>query len=601
VVVGAAVPPPNGDEKAPPSPKHPEEESERHPLVGWFESEVRSELESINRKLDQLIATSSRLSGGSALSVGGASRSKTKNRVVLKSDTKMCLARCDSAASELDGAGSHTASGNEQPARARARGLSVILSKGPSPRRLPRQATLSQIVPEGDAESTNDSNQVCWPSEEEDRHNRRSGTTVSCGSRPGASRPESGRMDPRHASLSPADAKLLQQATLLHKQHTRPEIAESIWAFLEDADSGRWARRFACLQQLFIMATVCVTLLQTPVPSPLSGLTAAVLEICCDAIFLLEFLVRSATCPSAKAFFFSFYAVIDFLAAAPLALRLAVGPVLPEGPPETAANCVLMFAVPIVRLLKTLRRFQNFHLLLKAFHLAAEALPVLIFILFTIAFVFSVLIYLAERPSITSLPKAFWLTLVTMTTVGYGDIYPTTDAGICITGVLIIITVLYMAIPLGIVGEAFAKTWQDRDRILLMQRTRERLCQWGYTASDIPVLFRLSDSNDDGDLSLHEFRQLLTRMHIGFSDERIMKLFSSLDSSQTGTIDARDFVRGLFPSAYHEIFDEEDMAVSEAPSGSARPSARADEDCAHSLKGTSREDVTQSLPGVVRE
>mmetsp|Transcript_76716 Transcript_76716/g.237606 ORF Transcript_76716/g.237606 Transcript_76716/m.237606 type:complete len:281 (-) Transcript_76716:203-1045(-) len=267
-------------------------------------------------------------------------------------------------------------------------------------------------------------------------------------------------------------------------------------------------------------------------------------------------MLRLVSCPNPKVFILSFYAVVDLFAAAPLALRLAYGPVLPDGAVETVPHGILLFVVPLLRLLKTLRRFQKFHLLLKAFDLAAEALPVLLFILFFIALVFSVLIYLVERDNVQSLPIAFWFTIVTMTTVGYGDIYPTTDAGILITSMLIIVSVLYMAIPLGIVGEAFAQTWQDRDRLLLMHRTRDRLRQWGYSASDIPILFGITDGNADGELSLYEFRHLVTRMNIGFSDERVMKLFSSLDTSQKGTIDARSFVRGLFPEAYHGIFDD---------------------------------------------
>merc|ERR1712048_350303 len=207
----------------------------------------------------------------------------------------------------------------------------------------------------------------------------------------------------------------------------------------------------------------------------------------------------------------------------------------PPGEMKTVTNVILLGAVPIVRLLKTLRRFEKLHLLVKAFSLAAEALPVLLYMLFLIALVFSLLIYIVEpRDNIQSLPTAAWLTIVTMTTVGYGDVTPISGPGQSITAVLVVITMLYMAVPLGIIGNAFTQTWNERDRILLMQRTRDRLRQWGYTARDIPLLFQLSDSNGDGVLDIIEFRQLLTRMHVGFSDERIFQLFHSFDNDGSG-------------------------------------------------------------------
>jgi len=211
--------------------------------------------------------------------------------------------------------------------------------------------------------------------------------------------------------------------------------------------------------------------------------------------------------------------------------------------------------VPLVRLLKLVRRFEKFHLLLRAFELVAEALPVLLFILSAMALAFAMLIYLVEeRDNIPSVATAAWFTIVTMTTVGYGDITPQTSGGSVITGALVVVTVLYMAIPLGIVGDAFTQTWNERDRILLMQRTRERLTQWGYTAHDIPELFRLSDVNEDGELDITEFRELLRCMRIGFTDDRIFQLFNSFDQDRSGKVDDREFIRALFPNAYHEIF-----------------------------------------------
>eukprot|EP00403_Amphidinium_massartii_P013799 CAMPEP_0178430218 /NCGR_PEP_ID=MMETSP0689_2-20121128/31208_1 /TAXON_ID=160604 /ORGANISM="Amphidinium massartii, Strain CS-259" /LENGTH=197 /DNA_ID=CAMNT_0020052071 /DNA_START=353 /DNA_END=946 /DNA_ORIENTATION=+ len=140
-----------------------------------------------------------------------------------------------------------------------------------------------------------------------------------------------------------------------------------------------------------------------------------------------------------------------------------------------------------------------------------------------------------------------------MTTVGYGDIVPGNTRCTTITAVLIFVTMVYMSIPLGIIGSAFCDTWKDRDRILLMQRTRERLAQWGYTAKDIPVLFQAQDGDGDGELTSQEFLEMLQGMRIGLSEDRIYELFQSFDDDGSGTIDHKEFLKALFPKAYREM------------------------------------------------
>eukprot|EP00427_Karlodinium_veneficum_P054141 CAMPEP_0169417270 /NCGR_PEP_ID=MMETSP1017-20121227/63628_1 /TAXON_ID=342587 /ORGANISM="Karlodinium micrum, Strain CCMP2283" /LENGTH=77 /DNA_ID=CAMNT_0009525397 /DNA_START=40 /DNA_END=269 /DNA_ORIENTATION=+ len=72
-----------------------------------------------------------------------------------------------------------------------------------------------------------------------------------------------------------------------------------------------------------------------------------------------------------------------------------------------------------------------------------------------------------------------------MTTVGYGDITPSTVGGKGTMITLMIISSLYMAIPIGIVGYAFSEVWNNRDRLLLMHRMRDAFLQEGFTADSI--------------------------------------------------------------------------------------------------------------------
>eukprot|EP00403_Amphidinium_massartii_P008204 CAMPEP_0178423950 /NCGR_PEP_ID=MMETSP0689_2-20121128/27953_1 /TAXON_ID=160604 /ORGANISM="Amphidinium massartii, Strain CS-259" /LENGTH=716 /DNA_ID=CAMNT_0020045561 /DNA_START=9 /DNA_END=2155 /DNA_ORIENTATION=+ len=333
---------------------------------------------------------------------------------------------------------------------------------------------------------------------------------------------------------------------------------DKLWRFLEDPESSSAARSFDKAVPWFIMFTVCVSLLQTPVEPPISRFTSAIMETAIDCIYLAEFVARVVSCPNHRALFASPFTVVDIAASVPLFFRAAVGFILPDDDVRIVVFA-LLYVVPIVRLLKMLRRFEKLHLLVRAFQVSLEVLPALIFILFTLALVFCVIIYkLENRDNMPSLPDTFWFTIVTMTTLGYGDVTPQSGEAQFACGVLVVTTMLYMSIPLGVLGSAFSRTWDDRDRILLMKRTRDRLRQWGYNASDIPVLFSLCDTNQDGELSIFEFRNLIKHMQIGFSDERIFQLFHSFDHDLSGTVDDREFVRALFPYAYHDIYQAEE-------------------------------------------
>merc|ERR1712183_701080 len=146
---------------------------------------------------------------------------------------------------------------------------------------------------------------------------------------------------------------------------------------------------------------------------------------------------------------------------------------------------------------------------------------------------------------------------VTMCTVGYGDVTPKTMAGYIITLTTMILSALYMAIPIGIVGSAFDNVWRDRGRLLLMKRTRDRLVQLGYSAKDIPYLFQLvgRKADDKGHLHFSEFRRLITQMRVSMSAARVYELFHNFDTDNSGTIDDKEFMQGLFPATYAEHYE----------------------------------------------
>eukprot|EP00929_Paragymnodinium_shiwhaense_P065589 TRINITY_DN32862_c0_g1_i1.p1 TRINITY_DN32862_c0_g1~~TRINITY_DN32862_c0_g1_i1.p1 ORF type:complete len:789 (-),score=149.69 TRINITY_DN32862_c0_g1_i1:65-2431(-) len=356
-----------------------------------------------------------------------------------------------------------------------------------------------------------------------------------------------------------------QRTTHLLAKIQKGERANRLWTILEVPESSKWARMYARLMTYIILASVFLTYAYSLEPTGLpkviyqcqSGLVVATLETLFDVIFTAEFLTRLWVCPAYGAFRRSPYNVIDGLCAIPLFIRAAVGFILPLEDDGSVEWAVLICVLPVLRLLKTLRYFQQFHLLLSAFRLALEALPVLLFTLLVLVMSFSAAIYIAEpRENIHTVGQAIWLSTVTMGTVGYGDLVPKSTAGFVVVSALIVSSAMFMAIPLGIVGSSFSRVWEDRDRLLLIHRTRLCLIQAGYGPRDVQVLFRHFGNKMTGELGFEDFRNMLEAMCVGIDAERTQQLFRSFDEDGSGAINDIEFVRQVFPQcSYKDLCD----------------------------------------------
>lgn len=335
----------------------------------------------------------------------------------------------------------------------------------------------------------------------------------------------------------------------------RNEFAQKAWDFLDDPESSHAAMVYDTVLPFLLLAAVLVTIMQTIDPPVAEVALFNMFELVIEIFFSFELTVRYYASPNrGMQFIRKPFNFIDVLASLPLVVRIVVMIFSTE-----KANEEIMFicSVAVIRLLKMMRRFQKIHLLFGAFHLAFEALPVLIYSLVMITLFFASLVFLVESETFGSLPVAMWFTIVTMTTVGYGNIVPVTWEGTLIVSALVICSVLYMAMPLGIVGHAFTQVWEDRDRILLVKKTQAALQQWGYTARDIPVLFEIFDSKGEGELNIKDFRKMIHQMRIGLNDHRINELFHRIDDDGGGTIDDKELVRAIFPDALHDLYGDD--------------------------------------------
>lgn len=377
---------------------------------------------------------------------------------------------------------------------------------------------------------------------------------------------------------------------LAGRTRTRRRCTKKLWELLTDRESSRMARWYSQVMPAFIFLSVVYTLGSTIDEADRifnRSITGAV-ETAVELAFGVDLVMRWFSCPNRLSFVLNLYNIADIVSVAPLALRASVGFVITA---EMEGENTIMFVLavlPVLRLVKTLRYFPNVILLMNAFKLAFETLPALLYTLALIALTFASAIYMVEeRSNVPSLPKAIWLTIVTMTTVGYGDMVPESFWGIVIVACLVVSSVLYMSIPLGLIGHAFQVVWADRHKILLVQRARDSLIQWGYTADNVREFFEHFDADGSGEIDIEEFEDMIKAMKIGLSKLQIQQLFKSF-AGPDGDICEKDFIAGLFPNQYAKLYDIHEGGEEDEDEDSEDGDEKANEEGGHEDRPSGR-------------
>jgi hypothetical protein len=233
---------------------------------------------------------------------------------------------------------------------------------------------------------------------------------------------------------------------------------------------------------------------------------------------------------------------------------------------------LLLLLVPILRVLKITRHSSGWRLLLISIGDCLQPLLVPAFLLVLMTVFASCVIFWVEKhfacsehcgdedPTMAfeSIPHTMWFTIVTISTVGYGDVSPNTDAAKFVSSALILAGVCYMAMPLAIIGGTFSQVWDDRDRILMREKTRGRLTEGGVTVDDLRVLFEAADADGSGYVSRNEFVELVDAFQLGLTRSQVLRLFKSMDDNNSNSIAFEEFVFFLFPEL--EIQDESETA-----------------------------------------
>ena len=164
-------------------------------------------------------------------------------------------------------------------------------------------------------------------------------------------------------------------------------------------------------------------------------------------IFTIEYLLRIYCVRLPSSYVYSFYGIVDLLSLIPTYIS-----VLLPGAQALAVIRVLR-VLRIFRILKLFQYMGEVNHLAKALKLSKRKIFIFLFVVMNIVIVLGSVMYLieGEAAGYTSIPKSIYWAIVTLTTVGYGDIAPLTPIGQAISALIMLIGYSIIAVPTGIV------------------------------------------------------------------------------------------------------------------------------------------------------
>jgi voltage-gated potassium channel Kch len=307
-----------------------------------------------------------------------------------------------------------------------------------------------------------------------------------------------------------------------------------VWLLIEEPTSSNVAQAISIFIIGLIICSIAGFILETA-PEFYRASPAAfnVLEVTCTAAFTLEYFVRLAVCNEGSISHISFMIapmnIFDLMAVVPFYVELVLGSL---GHEDTPALRVfrLVRLVRVIRIFKLGRYATGMRLFGEALAGSTTAISVLIFLLCMGVVLFSSALFHVEkmscpeieqlRPSeakvyhaecrddfnrgyspsyglccteenspndFPSIISTFWWSLVTMTSVGYGEIYPRTTLGKCVGFIAMLVGMVLIALPVAIVGQKFQDVYDNHDLEEAKRRAAVRMKVMGEVWSLVPA------------------------------------------------------------------------------------------------------------------
>jgi len=177
-------------------------------------------------------------------------------------------------------------------------------------------------------------------------------------------------------------------------------------------------------------------------------------------VFTIEYALRLYSTPNPRGYVLSFYGIIDLFSILPTYIAFLF--------PAAAYMVVIRIlrVLRIFRILKLLRYMGEANLLFSALLNARRKIFIFLFSVMTLVVIFGAVMFVLEGPEhgFDNIPISIYWAIVTITTVGYGDISPQTPLGQMVASLTMICGYAIIAVPTGIIGAELMQEVQRRGR-----------------------------------------------------------------------------------------------------------------------------------------
>lgn len=373
-----------------------------------------------------------------------------------------------------------------------------------------------------------------------------------------------------------ADAKILHDGKLTMKEH--------VYRALASPGSSNGALLWAMIMQGFSVASVVISAYQLdreaievnegltcPRVDPNDPTSACVMDTLSQfnwifaGIFGFELLARLLVFKKPHK---DWTIWLDFLTIVPMVMRgimmrYGIRPLeMPSKGYRTATLLVCSFTP--LRMLKLGRYMKGITLLFNSLRKSMSSLVIPLYLLVVMFTFLGSLVYAAEYDNdlwdeggrVQTISDGYWMCLVTMTTVGYGDYSPKTATGRILIGFVMLFGIVFLAMPLAIVGNTFSEAYEASASVKVSEALRKKMLEAGQDPNDTLQAFMEMDTRSRGFLSYGDFKKTVERkLRLRMTKEQLKKVWTSLDQDGSDMVAHREFQEIFFPEIEPEDVD----------------------------------------------
>lgn len=224
-----------------------------------------------------------------------------------------------------------------------------------------------------------------------------------------------------------------------------------------------WGKTFDIILLIFILFSILLAMLES-----VKGIDSkyhnflVVSEWVITIFFTIEYILRLISHKKPWQYIFSFYGIIDFISILPMYLSFFI----------TGSKFLSMFRVlrllRVFRILELAQFSEQANELKTAVYTSRTKILVFIYFVLVVCVLLGALMYMIEPhdEAFTSIPRSIYWCIVTLTTVGYGDVVPTSVLGQIVASIIMILGYGVIAVPTGIISSEYSRMQRNKEQNL---------------------------------------------------------------------------------------------------------------------------------------